>query len=830
MAGISRRRDASSHGLGRLSLLLGLVLVSFFAWVASASAGEPPLLSKLSVSPPSINTTASSQTVAVSAEITSVAGSTGGSVQFESPTEADKTERVTLSKVSGTASKGTWEAIVPFKRYIAPGTWRISTLNLNDSEGNQVKLSSSQLEAKGFAHTVAVTSTEDNEPPQLAGLSFSASSVNVTGGPQTVAVTAHITDNLSGFASGSIVFRSPSGKHVTEAASFTKVSGTEMNGTYEAKVTFKRYIEPGAWKVTALHMVDNVENETTLVARKLQAKGLPETIQVESVEDEQPPTLAGFSISPSSVNVSSAEQTVTVGAHITDALSGFAKGSVTFESPSGKQVTNEAQFTKVSGTEQDGTYEATVTFNKFIQSGSWKVRAVNLTDNVGNSAKVTAPELEGKGLPDTVSVTSTEDTAAPGLGSLAFSSASVNTTSSVQSVTVTGEITDNLSGFAHGTIVFESPNGKVLTNVASFSKVSGTATKGIYEAKVTFKQFVQAGTWKVSNVNLVDAVGNEVNISASGLEGKGFPAAVKVESSEDIEAPVLKELTITPKTINTASTNEVVIVTAHVSDNLSGFHTGFIGFESENGKHQTGQATFNARLSGTETDGTYEAVVNFKQTPESGTWKVSNLTLIDNAGNEASLSASQLQAKGFPASVVDETGAPPSVRKVNPKKGPAAGATAVRITGTNFAGVTAVKFGAKEAVGFTVNSLNSITATSPAGSTGKVDITVTTANGTSAINSKDHFTYGSPTITGLSPAHGPASGGTEVTVTGTGFEAGKSGTAFKFGKAMGTSVNCSSKATCTVTSPAGANGPVNVIAIVAGKKSSKTITDQFTYT
>ena len=47
--------------------------------------------------------------------------------------------------------------------------------------------------------------------------------------------------------------------------------------------------------------------------------------------------------------------------------------------------------------------------------------------------------------------------------------------------------------------------------------------------------------------------------------------------------------------------------------------------------------------------------------------------------------------------------------------GPAAGGTAVTITGTNFTGATAVKFGTTAATTFTVNSATSITATAPAG-------------------------------------------------------------------------------------------------------------------
>ena len=82
----------------------------------------------------------------------------------------------------------------------------------------------------------------------------------------------------------------------------------------------------------------------------------------------------------------------------------------------------------------------------------------------------------------------------------------------------------------------------------------------------------------------------------------------------------------------------------------------------------------------------------------------------------------------------------PTVGSLVPNFGPAAGGTSVMITGTNFGGVTAVKFGTVAASTYTVNSATQITATSPAGS-GAVDVTVTTAGGTSATSSADLFTY-----------------------------------------------------------------------------------------
>ncbi|OOG77794.1 cell shape-determining protein, partial [Sinorhizobium sp. A49] len=114
--------------------------------------------------------------------------------------------------------------------------------------------------------------------------------------------------------------------------------------------------------------------------------------------------------------------------------------------------------------------------------------------------------------------------------------------------------------------------------------------------------------------------------------------------------------------------------------------------------------------------------------------------------------------------------AAPTVTSISPTAGPTTGGMTVTITGTGFAGATAVTFGATAATGYTVNSNTQITATAPAGSAGTVDIRVTTAGGTSSTSAADQFTYvAAPTVTSISPTAGPTTGGMTVTITGTGF-------------------------------------------------------------
>jgi hypothetical protein len=171
----------------------------------------------------------------------------------------------------------------------------------------------------------------------------------------------------------------------------------------------------------------------------------------------------------------------------------------------------------------------------------------------------------------------------------------------------------------------------------------------------------------------------------------------------------------------------------------------------------------------------------------------------------------------------------PTVTAITPARGPIAGGTTVTITGTNLSGATSVKFGLSPAAHLTVNSATSITAVAPAAAiVSVVDVTVTTAGGTSLLVSVDRFTYG-PTITAVTPNSGPAIGGTPVTITGTGFTVGTSYTTVEFGAKKATPVTCISTTTCTTVSPPLTAGTVDVKVTVNKVFTLKTTSDRFTY-
>jgi hypothetical protein len=156
----------------------------------------------------------------------------------------------------------------------------------------------------------------------------------------------------------------------------------------------------------------------------------------------------------------------------------------------------------------------------------------------------------------------------------------------------------------------------------------------------------------------------------------------------------------------------------------------------------------------------------------------------------------------------------PTVASVTPASGPAGGGTTVTITGTNFTGASAVKFGGANAASFNVNSETSIEATSPAGS-GTVDVTVTTSGGTSATSAADHFTY-LPTVVTQAASSVRAS---SALLNGTVNPNGGNVSECKF--EYGTTVSYGSSVPCSPP-PGSGEGAVAVSASVSGLSPSTT--------
>lgn len=149
----------------------------------------------------------------------------------------------------------------------------------------------------------------------------------------------------------------------------------------------------------------------------------------------------------------------------------------------------------------------------------------------------------------------------------------------------------------------------------------------------------------------------------------------------------------------------------------------------------------------------------------------------------------------------------PTLSSISPTLGPISGGTLVTINGTNFADGATVSFGSAGASSITFVSATQLEAVVPPGPAGNANVTVTNPGGQST-SLANAFVYGSgPTVTSISPDSGSVTGGTTVTITGSGFE---SGAIVAFGVAPATSVTVVSSTEIEAVTPAESAGTAGV--------------------
>ncbi len=248
---------------------------------------------------------------------------------------------------------------------------------------------------------------------------------------------------------------------------------------------------------------------------------------------------------------------------------------------------------------------------------------------------------------------------------------------------------------------------------------------------------------------------------------------------------------------------------------------------------QTGPITGGTAVTITGTNFTSNSTVNFGAVAAASVSFKSSTQLVATSGpGDAGVVDVTVTTGVGTSTVVDADqftyGSGPVVTGLSSAGGPPAGGNTITITGTNFGGTTKVLFGTVKATSFVIKSATQITAVAPAGKLGTtVDVTVTTANGTSATSAADQYTYtAAPTVTAVSPNSGSALGGTPVTITGTKLTGA---TGVNFGTVAATNVKVVSDTSVTATAPAGTAGAVDVTVITPGGPSATSSADLFTY-
>ena len=453
---------------------------------------------------------------------------------------------------------------------------------------------------------------------------------------------------------------------------------------------------------------------------------------------------------------------------------------------------------------------------------------VTVTTAGGTSATSSADQFTYAGAPVVPTVTGVSPSTGPAAGD--------------SSVTITG------TGFVSGATVDFGTTAATEVNVGGSTSLTATSPPGTGTVDVTITtaggtsatssadQFAYTGALAAPTVVQVSpSTGPPTGGTSVKVTGTGFASGATVDfgtvAATDVEVTSSTSLTATSPA-GTGTVNVTVTTGAGSSTSSAGDQfTYAFALPTVTGINPlSGAVTGGTVVTVTGTGFASDATVDFGTVAATAVNVLSStsLTATSPPGTETVV-VTVTTSGGTSASSADDqfTYLPaPTVSSVSPASGPVTGGTSVTVSGTGFASGATVDFGTVAATAVDVLSSTSLTATSPAG-TEAVDVKVTTGGGTSSASAADQFTYlAAPTVSSVSPASGPVTGGTSVTVSGTGFA---SGATVDFGTAAASEVDVASPTSLTATSPAG-TGTVDLKVTTGGGTSAASNADQFSYT
>jgi hypothetical protein len=246
----------------RISIVSTFVLLFILAVSSDLYAciqdNTPPDLISLDAVPKSINVYDGQQTVTFTLQIADdLSGFNSGSLVLSSPS-GDQSITADISGDAQTpAGSGIYKITITFPQSSEIGLWRISSMSLKDNANNIGHPDLGTLEGIQV-FSVAL----DTTPPDVERLEVVTHVINVYDGQKEAILVLHITDDLSGFTSGSLSLTSPSGNQTASGSidAGQLLTGDKNDGIYKLTVPFPQFSETGTWHIASLQVKDAANN------------------------------------------------------------------------------------------------------------------------------------------------------------------------------------------------------------------------------------------------------------------------------------------------------------------------------------------------------------------------------------------------------------------------------------------------------------------------------------------------------------------------------------------------------------------------------------------
>lgn len=349
----------------------------------------------------------------------------------------------------------------------------------------------------------------DRTPAQAVAVEVAPGSIDVTDADVPLVLRARVLDDTG--IDNVIVEQVGGASQVYRAH---RVSGTVRDGWWEMSTVVPRYAAPGRFDVR-VQMYDRVGRSSSNL--------FDDAITVVNRDpDSAGPVASELTVSPATVDARTADRTVRVDVRITDDKSGLKSADVIFHWRDesgyfGLPLLWSGFLTRVSGTDRDGRYTATIDVPKGTLGGTWSAE-VRTWDTVSNHhtwsgellyashAKYWSPgwtsPTESRIAGGTLEVIgAATDIDKPVIHSMQVSQPEVDTLPTAATVTIDVHATDVGGGVTGVQIDFAGPG--VFLPTSGFL-ISGTPNDGWWRVQLTLPQGSPPGAYVAKNVFVWD--------------------------------------------------------------------------------------------------------------------------------------------------------------------------------------------------------------------------------------------------------------------------------------------------------------------------------------
>jgi len=582
---VVRRRRSVVVAAAVAFVLIGFVLGATAGRSGAAADTAAPVMVSLQISPASVDTSAGPASVTITAHLTDqTSPSIGGTVPLSrvvltGPSAHQSTTAYVsqAQRTSGSATDGVYVATATIPWHAEPGRWSASAV-LVDISGNTSSLSTGDLSAAGFSTGVDQTGPGDTAPPQLVAIGITPSTVDTSQQSQTISVSVHAVDDLSGMADGitmaasQVVLRGPTGAHHARATLSVdhRTSGSALDANYVVAVTLPRWSEQGTWSVESVTLVDQVGNQASY-----NAPGV--TFTQTGIGDTTVPLIRTFSMSTTNADVRTTAASIVMRARITDDLSGAATGigdsptTVVFTSPSGRQRVSvpfgAAQL--VGGTGLDGNYSLSATIPAHAEPGTWTMTDAWPTDEAGNVGHMSTADWDARGFTDAFTVVSDTppDTGptvptVPSTSTTTFAG-STFTTTTVASPSTTDSTTTTTADPGSTTTV--APDSTTTTDPADSTTTidpSDSTTTTSVDDSTTTTSVDESSTTTIDPFDTSTTVADDSTTSTTDVDGDSTTTTI-ADATTTTTTTIAPESTTTTTVVTPPGTTTTTTVPVH---------------------------------------------------------------------------------------------------------------------------------------------------------------------------------------------------------------------------------------------------------------------------